>query len=305
MGFHSLHVFMHLADFLALFGLSGLTVARVWLIPHSAFAKPDFCLRWRRLLGGCLLALALTGAAILLIRTAEMSGNSFAGSFSSLPAVLRHTHFGIVWSLHLAVLVVLVALWAVPANRFPGTAWPPVLILGVLVLAFSYSASSHAAGQGDFTLAELNDWLHLIATSTWGGGVLAAVFLVLPVWREQHSLISQVLLRLSNVSAVAMAVVLVTGLYSTVLRLHRLSELGIGDYGRALSAKLVLVGFLILVGALSRFFIIPCIVRYPASSGRFIRQLGYALVVNVVLVVLVLLASAVLVQGMPPRVSAL
>lgn len=303
MSFHSLHVFMHLADFLALFGLGGLTVARAWLIPHSAFAKPDFCLRWRRLLGGCLLALALTGAAILLMRTAEMSGN--AGAFSSLPAVLRHTHFGMVWSLHLAVLVVLLAVWTIPANRFPGAAWPPILILGMLVLTFSYSATSHAADQGDFTLAELNDWLHLIATSTWGGGILAAVFLVLPVWREQYSLISQVLLRLSNVSAVALAVVLATGLYNAVLRLNSMSELGIGDYGRALSAKLVLVGFLMLVGALSRFFIIPCIVRYPASSGKFIRQLGYALVVDVVLVLLVLLASAVLVQGMPPRASAL
>ena len=263
---HGLHVLLNFFGFSVLFTFYGLLISKIWLVPADAFDLPDFYTRWRQIIGECLALLALTGIMLLLVRTAEMDNGTLIDILADLPTVLTRTHFGFIWALHLITLLLLWICCAVFLTNSPSKIWTAFMVFGMLVLAFTYSASSHASDNGDFTFAELNDCVHVISTSIWGGSIFISAFLIFPLLRSQHSLITIAARRLSRLAGVALAFVLVTGINNSSFQLRNLDALTNTNYGRVLAVKLVFVGVLILIGALNRFVIISWVKQYEAGN---------------------------------------
>src|SRR5699024_2777138 len=120
------------------------------------------------------------------------------------------------------------------------------------------SATGHAAADGDWTLREAMDWLHLVSISVWGGCLLVAVLLVfpglqcaVPTGRAYFAW------RLSRVSSVALAGVLASGIYSTLQMLPSVSDLWTSGYGRLLGIKILLVAGMIVLGATNHYRWVP------------------------------------------------
>jgi copper resistance protein D len=302
---HQLHIALNALDFWALFASVGLLVSRLGLLPARVFADPALGQRWHRSLGLVLATLTLTGLALLVVRSMQMAGSPFMQVLPLLPQVLLQSHFGHIWAIHFGAIAALWAAWSVsrrlPFNLALGFALP-----AVLVLIFTYSASSHAADQGDFQPAEIIDWVHLLATSVWGGGILATVFLVFPALRgtpdHRRHLTADVIGRLSAMSAFALMAVFLTGLLSAALRLGTFSAL-FTLYGQILTVKILLVSCMVLIGAINRFLLVPKLQRWAAGPAKDTHLLGrfrLALRIDTLLVLLVLIASAILIQGMPP-----
>ncbi len=263
---------------------------------------PEVVRAWRVWFAWCLAVLMVTGIALLLTRTEEMAGNSQAGLFASLEVVLAKTHFGHVWALHLLAVLFLWPVCAVTVTRPTSPSCLMLAVAGMVVLAFTYSAVSHAGDRGDFTVAELNDWLHVVSTSVWGGGIFVTQLVAFPLLRKRHAVVSLVAARLSSLSAIALALVLFSGISNALLRLHSLRELLDTDYGHVLSVKVALVGVMVLLGAINRFVIIPRIRRYSIDDDAesAIWYLRLTLAMDTVLLVFVLTAAGLLIQGMPP-----
>ena len=304
---HGLHTLLSFLGFLALLAFFGLSIAKIWLVPAHAFGAQDLFLRWQQMLEECLGLLTIAAIMLLLVRTAEMDSGSLEEVLSDVPVVLTRTHFGSIWSVHLATLLGLWICCSVCSSRSASRLWSAVVVAGMLVLAFTHSASSHASDAGDFTLSELNDWMHVVSTSVWGGAILASALLIFPMLKTQDALISEVAIRLSSLAGVALAVVLITGIYNALLRLPDWQALTGTNYGRVLSTKLVIVSLLILVGAFNRFAVIPRIKRHVADPTcpvqAPVRLIFRALIVDAALVVLVVIAAAVLVQMEPDKAS--
>ena len=182
------------------------------------------------------------------------------------------------------------------------------MLIAAVLTAFTYSASSHAADRGDFTLTELNDWLHLLSASVWGGGILASALFIFPALKkrpeQRHAWIAEMVGRLSSLSALALALVLVTGTYNAVARLDSVGELMSTAYGRVLAIKLALVAIMAIIGAANRFILAPQLRRWAgkttAANDQPMQRLIATMRADVVLVLLVLYAAAMLIQGMPP-----
>jgi len=300
---HGLHVLLNFVGFCALFVFNGLLISKIWLVPAGAFELPDFYARWRQILGECLVLLALIGIMLLLVRTGEMNNGTLINILADLPTVLMRTHFGFIWALHLITLLLLWVCCAAFLTESPSRIWTAFMIFGMLVLAFTYSASSHASDKGDFTLAELDDCAHVISTSIWGGSILISAFLIFPSLRSQHALITLAAKRLSTAAGVALAFVLATGVYGASLQLRSLDALTNSYYGRVLAVKLTFVGAMILIGALNRFVIISWGKQYAAGNEDVVdkrwRQVFRALAVDAVFVLLAITMAAVLVQNEP------
>ena len=164
-----------------------------------------------------------------------------------LPSILGKTRFGGVW---LARGVLLEA-WAVVAwallrgARLPAwhgrgrLLWSIGLLVSALVL-LTTSLGSHAATRGSATSwPVLTDWLHLIVTSIWIGG-LAGLLLALeiaPTSDARHGLVA----RFSRLALVAVLGIIATGVVSAWVEAFSWDGLVSTDYGAWLIVKLVLV----------------------------------------------------------------
>ena len=308
MSIHQLHVALNAVDFWAFFSCAGLLLVRVVLLPSSAFALPEIGARWRLLLGMALALLSITGLLLPLARLMEMSGDAVADAAALLGTVLRQTHFGQIWSLHLAGLLLLWLTWF-GTHRKPGRAPAAAMLTIVAVLAWTYSASSHAADRGDFSAMEIGDWLHVVAASLWGGCILACGLLLSGLQKAaaERQPIAMLAGRLSTLSAAALALVLLTGTYNLGTRIDSADQLLHSAYGRLLMVKLLLVAAMAAVGALNRLLLVPRLIRWASrekgADERALHRFTSAMRVDMLLVLLVLCAAAVLIQSMPPSAA--
>ncbi len=298
---HALHGAINFLGFWSLFIFSGLLIAKAWLVPSHAFLDPELYLRWRRMLAECFTIMALAGGMLLLVRTGELNEGTLFKVLSDLPFVITKTHFGWVWSVHLITLLLLWGCCTFFLSALPSKTWNAVMVAGGLILAFTYSASSHASDNGDFTLAEMADWAHVVATAVWGGGIFVSAFLLFPVLKERHTLVSTVAIRLSGLSGAALAVVLTTGIYGSSRQLPDWNALLGTTYGRVLFAKLAIVSILIAIGAFNRFVPVSLIRKHAQghslAPGSALRVLFYTLSVDAVLVLLAIIMAAILIQN--------
>ena len=150
----------------------------------------------------------------------------------------------------LASLVLLLA--SLPALRSRATT--PLQLSLVLLILLARSATGHAAGDGDFTVAELLQFLHLCASCLWSGSVILSGLVIIPrLLRSGRTPGARYLQSLSRASTWAVAVVLATGAAKTWLGLDGIpASIYRTTWGRILILKLCLVFIALALGALHR-----------------------------------------------------
>lgn len=124
---------------------------------------------------------------------------------------------------------------------------------GGLLLA-TLVPESHAAADGPFSMLVI--WLHLAAAAFWVGGLLAFPLLLLGPLRalgldERADLRRRTVRRFSRVATVAVAAILLTGLYSTLQYVSGPLALIGSPYGRALIMKLGMTVLLLATGGIN------------------------------------------------------
>jgi copper transport protein len=170
--------------------------------------------------------------------------------------------------------------------------WPA--FVAALAMAGGLSLSGHSAVEPNSTwLSQLADWVHLCAAALWAGGLVAVVVCVWPVAVDLRR---RAFLGFSRVATVLIALLLVAGLYLSLLRLPELSDLWEASYGRVLLVKLALVSVALTWGAVHHFVVRPRLERGATGGGRLRRSLMGESIVGMA----VLLAAAVLVNSAPP-----
>ncbi|MGF6721614.1 putative copper resistance protein D [Paraburkholderia sp. GAS41] len=218
----------------------------------------------------------------LWLQAAVMSGAPFGEAGPAVSAVLTQSHFGIAWTVGFAG-----ALLACFAGAQSGrTAWW-LASVGMVVYVAGKAAASHAADTGDFTLREAVHVLHLAATALWAGSVMVAAPLL---WRWNAAL-SKVITgealgltaanpadraafctRLSHLATIALAVVIVTGIYNaTQDTAHLTTPLLNVLYGHVLTLKLVCVALAVLLGGYNRMIYLPRLQHTAAADGPAYR----------------------------------
>ena len=96
----------------------------------------------------------------------EMSGLGITAILPVLPTVLFKTHYGRIGLVRSAGLGLALVVWFVGRRHLNSRFVAVFLLCASAAIAFSRSATSHAADFGDLSLQELSDWLHLMASSS-------------------------------------------------------------------------------------------------------------------------------------------
>jgi copper transport protein len=219
-----------------------------------------------------------------------LGGPSALGSSHVALIVLVGTVYG------LASLLAARLVPSVPDVRVPRWRGASAVAAGVLLAGFTLT--SHAAGSS--LVLSLFDWLHLLAAAVWVGGLPALLMAVRAVPREVRPAASRLLVPLvSTWAALALIVMLLTGLAASWSFVASLQALVTTQYGRSLLVKLALVSGLIVLGAVNRFVFRPRIEQgMPGALARF--RVSASLEVAVAAAILLIVAAL----GIMPPASA-
>lgn len=219
----------------------------------------------QRLLTFCLAGLIVCHLVHPWFVASSMSGSTqFARTLALVPTILSSTRQGSLWYTNSVALAVLLAGRFLARTRTASfIAW--MEIASLCVIAAARAGSSHASEEGDFTLSEILQFIHLLATAVWAGAIVVSGLLVVPrlselagtagLWSYGH--------RLSMTVTWALAALVVSGVYTSWRDMHgAIHILWSGSWGKILLMKGVFVGVAALLGSLTR---LRCLAR-PATG---------------------------------------
>jgi copper transport protein len=169
--------------------------------------------------------------------------------------------------------------------------WPSFLI--ALAFASGLSLSGHSAvDAGSSWKSQLADWAHLSAACIWIGGLVQLAAVVWPLMPEGRR---AAFLAFSRLATVCVGILLLAGVYLSILRLPQLNDLWTTGYGQVLLVKIALVTVAFAWGGVHKLLVAPTLAR-GSAGGRLRRSLIGESMVGMA----VLLVAAVLVDTNPP-----
>jgi copper transport protein len=171
--------------------------------------------------------------------------------------------------------------------------WPAFLLGLAFASGLSFSGHS-AADAGSSWKSELADWAHISAAFLWIGGLIQLALVVWPLMPEARR---AAFMAFSRLATVCVGVLLLAGVYLSVLRLPQLDDLWTTGYGQVLLVKIGLVSLAFAWGGLHQLVAVPAVAR--GGEGVFSR-LQRSLIGESMVGMAVLLAAAVLVNTSPP-----
>ncbi len=214
-------------------------------------------------MGWVLGLLAIVSLVDLILRAAMMSGRSVWETAPAIPIVLSKTHFGTVWIWKMGLILFFAGL-----RRFgvfgagPG-AMVPYLGLGAgALLALTTSLSGHAADQGTWGTTVFTNGFHVLAVSGWVGGLvwlrihMNPLIFRLPVGDRAGYLVTAIR-SFSKLAITCVAVLIPTGAFNTLVHVHSTQLLITTPYGYVLILKWTFLAPMLVLGAISRFYILP------------------------------------------------
>lgn len=174
--------------------------------------------------------------------------------------------------------------------------WIALAGAALAVLLLTVTLAGHARAGRWVVLAAVVDLVHLAAAGVWLGGL--AVVLVLLAGRrpdrERQARLRQSARRFSRLALPAVAVVVLTGGAQSLRQVQDLAEIRETDFGRLLLAKVIAVGVLVVLAALSR----SAVRAGDDDLGRLRQSVGAEAAVAVA--VLGLTAALVVTDPTPP-----
>jgi copper transport protein len=237
--------------------------------------------RWLGVVAGALAAVGALGFLVAQQRAIGVSMTTYLDSTAGRDPV---------WTAIIALAALAFALAAWRSSR----GWPAVaagvLAAGVLALR---AHGGHAAASATPVLAELLQWLHMLAAACWAGGLL---LLVLVVAEHRADPPLDAARRYSAMAVASIAVVVGSGLVRAVAELGGLNSVTAAwdtSYGRALVIKVALVIGIVTLGAWNRLRGVDRL----ASDARPLRRVAAT---ELVAIAGVLVLTATLTSLAPP-----
>ena len=261
--------------------------------------------------------LALIAAVVLLVGTlyAAIAQASAAaavppwGVFGQpLADLLGRGRFAALWWARMALVLITLGLLSWRGVR----RWPGQVALAAMALALlTSSLNSHGAAllSGAY-LGVAADWVHFLGVAAWIGGLLSVVF-VLPVAVHASQatgdrVLARAVTRFSTLAMAAVAVIVVTGTFQAWLEVGSWEGLVQSAYGLSVTAKIVLLVFMLALAAFNLLIVRPGLARMAAggssaAASALARRFAFAVRGEVVLGVAILIAAAVLTGLAPAR----
>lgn len=239
---------------------------------------------------------------MLLLQTSTTANVSLIEAIGSpiLGSIIVGTRYGLLWMVRVALWILIgIVLWWPTASKW--RLWV-ALIIGVGLL-LTNSLFSHASAAPDETAAVFSDWLHLLSTALWVGGLVQFVN-VIGVLRKQSPSATSTAARMvgyfSNYARICVVGLIITGSYAAWLQVGSISALLTTLYGQSLLMKLIF--FLPLLGlAAINLFVTQR--KLNAGESLWVGRLRELVGVEIILTLGVLIAVGAMTSSSPARTA--
>lgn len=246
------------------------------------------------------LLIGFSGALMLLLQYSLATGNPLLIGINgdSLNALVAESRFGHLWLTRMAMWVGLGgALWFARSDYF---FYGVALVFGGIIMVTN-SVYSHANAAFDLTASVAADFLHLIGMVLWVGGLIAFIRVLSPIRRQftpAAPLLANLVARFSNFARVAVAILIITGLYSTWLQVGSLDAFLNTNYGRALLVKIILVLPVLLIAFVNLVY-----THRALESGQenWVQRFRGLLGIEIVLTLAMLITVGMMTSIQPAR----
>lgn len=313
-------------------------LAFVWVRAAAPLAEDidaRFVSRWRSVVSsGWWLTLIASVLGFVLQGAVAADVSLVDALFPSIAGELLGTRYGQVALVRSILLVLLAAAWLLASRKErAGETWPlqagstvgaaaatrrvpaSVAISGGILLfglAATPGLSGHAGATEPVWLNVPADTLHVAFAGAWIGGLLTLLVcgyravVKLPA-AERVGILAPVVSRYSDLALIAVAVLVVTGVYRSWVEVQALRAFVEAPYGWVLLTKLAVFVPLLVLGAVNNRLLKPRIARTAATEqggDGALRTLRRSVVAEVALGAVILGLTALLVNLSPARVEA-
>ncbi len=278
------HLFVSWLNFIGISILIGTLAFRLLLVRSVVLPRQEFetvAQPLRRIELSSIVLVVLASVGELILRTQMMGNGRLAELHVTLPVVLLQTHFGVVWLVRFGFVGLVGLVWGLGRTTALQSQGAIFLSLSAATaIALTTSLSGHAADWGDMTMPVLIDWIHLVAVSIWIGGLftfglISQRFAAPPGTEEEARGLAAIGRPFSRMAAYCVFTLLVAGLFNAWLQVGSLQPLVTTSYGLTLLAKLFLVGLVLALAAVNRYYFLP-LLRDPtgARSRLLVKAIG-------------------------------
>jgi copper transport protein len=213
---------------------------------------------WQKLASLSLAFVLAANIIALLVQAGQAAGSEIAAPWNpAVNSVLFTTRYGVLWIARAALALAVAGL--LPTANTNRDRW--IAFAVALLLLLTISLGSHAAADADPLLPVVADWLHLVAASAWVGGLthfVAGMWSARSLDSKLRTRLAALLIpRFSAVALISVGVLVLTGLYASILRVGSFEALNNTFYGRVLIVKLILILPMLAIGAVNLLAITP------------------------------------------------
>lgn len=266
--------------------------------------------RARRLLWMAVILLGLASVYQLVGQAATLFNVSLGDTQELyVSVVLRTTDWGRLWLWRawlfsiVAIYIVATTLIASPpeledddaeiteADDLIGAVARALALLAALGILLTISLTSHAAALIELRAAAVfSDFLHLVASAVWVGGLFHFALSARPVFGmepdERRALLAELVPRFSTLALLSVGTLVITGLYSAWAQVGILPAL-LTPYGLTLLGKLALFVPLLALGAINLLRLSPKLRRERKAGARLRRTVTLEALLGLAIILVV------------------
>ncbi|MPZ92579.1 MAG: hypothetical protein GEU68_13255 [Actinobacteria bacterium] len=314
--------------YLALILLAGCLVFVVGIWDRTT-VPPDvsefFERRLRRLASSAWVVALFATAWSLPLQGAVAGGLPLSDAFSvDVLGGVAETRFGAVALLRLGLLGAVAACgfiaWrkyslaelrtvgAAARGRQPSPAGLTLAGTLLIVLLVTPGLAGHPGATPPVWLNIFADGLHMMGVGVWIGGLAVLLIAALPATgsigdSERAQVMAPVVQRFSDLAVVAVAAIIVTGVYASWIQVGSLSALTSATYGWVLLAKLAVFVPLVALGAFNQRYVKPRLESDGRRGGATLPMLRRVVRLEVALALVVVGVTSFLVNLPPAKLE--
>lgn len=243
----------------------------------------------------------------LVVQAAGNSGDESV--WSVLGSTTIDTRYGRFWLLRIGLLLVLAAVfwlmaWTRDSYRRP---LPLAGLVASIALPFPVSMLAHASAQVEHRATAIAvDYVHLLAAAIWGGGLAVLTFVLLPTAlrgpaRTTRRVLAGTIPRFSVLALASWVTLALSGTYMAYLQIGSWDGLWDTAYGDSLVLKLVALSPALLLAAVNLLIHSPRLRSSDVRAAVSANRLRWAVVGELVFVVIALFFVGRLVGQEPAR----
>jgi len=245
--------------------------------------------------------LLVYGSLVIAVSATILAAKQMSSVYSSINLENFFTFIlstlGISW---IVKLVLIFSLVGVLVSFKSWKIWIVSAVVAGIMIQLTISLTSHSTSIIGGTIPYLTDFVHLLASSIWVGGVFLLAVIAMPVIGRQNEDFSRIITTIKRFSILAVSCVAglaITGIVMTSWHVPSLDSIFLTVYGTALSIKITLLTAAIAIGVANRFFIPKLFARSP--DKKFLKSFSNLLRIELGVLLLVLVMSGILTSAQP------